>query len=465
VALRLAVDELLGEDGLSADGEAPEIVAMLAELPDLWDVNLSEWPNDSRTARFAEEGYQEPFTAFVKRLTAKPVVGVGRYTSPDRMVSLVRKGALDFIGAARPSIADPFLPKKIEEGRSEEICECIGCNICVASDMTLTPIRCTQNPTMGEEWRKGWHPERIQPRRSETAVLVVGAGPAGLECARALGLRGYDVTLAEAASELGGRARLEARLPGMASYQRVADYRISAFHKLPNVALYPGSRLSAEQVLSFDFPTVVLATGASWRRDGIGRTHRTALPITAAAPLVFTADDILAGAGPGEGPVLVYDDDGYIMGGLVAEQLVRQGLAVTLMTPDSMVSSWTVNTLEQPAIQARLMELGVEILTCRRAVALDTPLRHACVYTGREAAIAVAAVVLVTARLSDDTLWHELKAKAAETSVPWKTLAVIGDALAPATIAHAVYAGHRFAREFEEPPSQGAPYRRERVDL
>src|SRR3546814_8781261 len=82
------------------------------------------------------------------------------------MVSLIRHGVLDMIGAARPSIADPFLPKKIEEGRAEDIRECIGCNICVSGDFTITPIRCTQNPTMGEEWRKGWHPE-IVPRSEE----------------------------------------------------------------------------------------------------------------------------------------------------------------------------------------------------------------------------------------------------------------------------------------------------------
>ena len=67
------------------------------------------------------------------------------------------------IGAARPSIADPFLPKKIEEGRIEDIRECIGCNICVGWDTSTAPMRCTQNPTKGEEWRKGWHPKRIAP--------------------------------------------------------------------------------------------------------------------------------------------------------------------------------------------------------------------------------------------------------------------------------------------------------------
>jgi dimethylamine/trimethylamine dehydrogenase len=93
VPLRMAVDELRGEDGLTAEGEGREIVEMLAELPDLWDVNVSNWPNDSLTSRFGAEGFQETYVNFVKQVTSKPVVGVGRFTSPDAMVSQIKRGA------------------------------------------------------------------------------------------------------------------------------------------------------------------------------------------------------------------------------------------------------------------------------------------------------------------------------------------------------------------------------------
>ncbi|MDP7345231.1 MAG: NAD(P)-binding protein, partial [Alphaproteobacteria bacterium] len=209
VAIRLAVDELQGSEGISCEGEGREIVELLAELPDLWDVNLSDWENDSVSSRFGEEGWQERYVAFVKQITSKPVVGVGRFTSPDTMVSQIRRGVLDMIGAARPSIADPFLPEKIEQGRLDEIRECIGCNICVSGQHTFTPMRCTQNPSVGEEWRRGWHPERIAPKGSDATVLVIGAGPAGLEATRALGQRGYAVTLAEAGGKPGGRVTQE----------------------------------------------------------------------------------------------------------------------------------------------------------------------------------------------------------------------------------------------------------------
>jgi dimethylamine/trimethylamine dehydrogenase len=105
------------------------------------------------------------------------VVGVGRFTSPDVMVSQIRRGMLDLIGGARPSIADPFLPRKIDEGREHEIRECIGCNICISSWHDGVPVRCTQNPTAGEEWRRDWHPERFAPPASDSSILIVGGGP------------------------------------------------------------------------------------------------------------------------------------------------------------------------------------------------------------------------------------------------------------------------------------------------
>ena len=164
---------------------------------------------------------------------AKPVVTVGRFTSPDTMVSQVKKGIVDFIGAARPSIADPFLPQKIQEGRIEDIRECIGCNICYAHNSRGVPIRCTQNPSMGEEWRRDWHPEYIPSKETDSRILVVGAGPAGLEAARALGQRGYDVTLAEATTALGGRVAGECQLPGLSEWRRVSEYRIQQIKRRP----------------------------------------------------------------------------------------------------------------------------------------------------------------------------------------------------------------------------------------
>ncbi len=461
IALRLGVEEMLGDEGLSSEGEGRDIVEMLAEIPDLWDVNLSDWSNDSMTSRFAASGFQDSYISFVKKVTSKPVVGVGRYTSPDAMVSLIRSGTLDLIGAARPSIADPFLPKKVEEGRIEDIRECIGCNICVTADFTATPMRCTQNPTMGEEWRKGWHPERIAPRHAPDTVLIVGAGPSGLEAARALGQRGYDVALAEAGMALGGRVRSEAAgLPGLMEWNRVADYRIYQISQMPNVAVYPGSRMTAEQVMEFGADHVVIATGARWCDSGIGRATHRMIPRDEAARIV-TPDAIMAGTIP-QGPVVIFDDDHFYMGGLLAEKLRAAGCDVTLVTPAADVSTFTHNTLEQERIQRRLIEMDVAILPLHRVTRVDTgSVTAACGFTDRTHKIACASFVPVTMRRPVDALYHALMDIVEGDAAAKASISRIGDCLAPGTIAAAVYGGHRYARELGAPVSDATPFRRE----
>ena len=461
VTLRMAVDELMGEQGLVAADEGRDIVEMLAELPDLWDVNCSDWKNDSISARFAEEGFQEPFIDFVKGLTSKPVVGVGRYTSPDRMVSLVKNGVLDMIGAARPSIADPFLPKKIEEGRPEDIRECIGCNVCVAYSNNSVPIRCTQNPTMGEEWRRDWHPERIAPKASEDRVLVVGAGPAGLEAARALGQRGYEVLLAESGNELGGRVSRESRLPGLATWARVRDYRLTQLNQMANVEIYRDSTMTADLVLEAGCSQVVLATGARWRTDGVGRAHTS--PLEGLNTITtFTPDDVMDGAEV-SGPTVVYDDDHYYMGGVLAELLASRGLPVTLVTPAAVVSSWTEFTLEQSRIQKGLLKMGVEILALHELSAIDaTGIEAACVYSGRSQRIDAASLVLVTSMRPRDDLYQALLSRRETWSDRGiQDVTCVGDCYGPGTIAAAVWSGHKYARTLDAPEPEPVAFDRD----
>ncbi|TPK18849.1 NADH:flavin oxidoreductase [Mesorhizobium sp. B2-5-9] len=461
LTLRLSLDEMIGELGF-ANSEVRDMIEMHAELPDLWDLAHGAWEDCSGPSRFKDEAAQESLVSGIKKLTSKPVVGVGRFTSPDVMVRMIRSGTLDFIGCARPSIADPFLPRKVEEGRIEDIRECIGCNICITGDMTMSISRCTQNPTFMEEWRKGWHPERMQAKGDSDSVLIVGAGPAGLEAARALGLRGYKVAIAEAGTELGGRVARESKLPGLSAWGRVRDYRQYQLSQMPNVDIYFESRLSAGDILSFGFQNVAIATGSTWRRDGVARAHVVPMPIDAAMP-VYSPDDLMAGKVPA-GKVVLFDDDHYYMGGVLAELMALRGTKVTLVTPSAYVSDWTRNTLEQGAIHRRLAELGVDIVLNRTVTSVASGgVVTACVYTGAKQDLAADAVVLVTSRNQDDAVWRELKARENE----WgdngiRSVKVIGDAEAPGPIAWATYAGHRFARELDEPDIGDAlPFRRE----
>jgi dimethylamine/trimethylamine dehydrogenase len=362
------------------------------------------------------------------------------------------------IGAARPSIADPFLPKKIEEGRLDDIRECIGCNICVTGDYTKTPIRCTQNPSMGEEWRRGWHPERIRSSEGKEHILIIGAGPAGLEAGRALGQRGYQVTIADKAGEAGGRVARECRLPGLAAWSRVRDWRLLQIGKMPNVNLYLNSALDADQALEFGADHILCATGASWRRDGMGHHQRRPLEITAD---VLTPDDLMEGKRPTGRNVVLFDDDHYYMASVLAELLVKEGFSVSFITPSSVASAYSVNTMEQALIQRRLLDIGVTIVPNEYLLTV-TPsgLASTCIYTGRERLHPADHVVLVTSRKPDDALYRELKSRNAQV---W----AIADAWAPATIAHAVHAGRRYAEEFGLPPRDftQVPFRRELVAI
>ncbi|MBL8710457.1 MAG: FAD-dependent oxidoreductase [Rhodospirillaceae bacterium] len=465
ITLRLSLDEMVGELGFS-NAEVRDMIEMHGDLPDLWDLAHGAWEDCSGPSRFKEEGAQQSLVAGIKQLTSKPVVGVGRFTSPDVMVKQIKSGNLDFIGCARPSIADPYLPKKVEEGRIEDIRECIGCNICITGDMTMSISRCTQNPTFMEEWRKGWHPERIAPRGASESVLVVGAGPAGLEAALALGRRGYRVALAEAGTELGGRVARECRLPGLSAWGRVRDYRAYQLGKLANVETYFDSRLTADDILGFGFEHVAVATGAEWRRDGVARAHVVPMPIAAAMP-IFTPDDLMDGRVP-DGRVAIFDDDHYYMGGVLAELLAARGAKVTLVTPAAYVSDWTRNTLEQGAIHRRLAGMGVEIVLNRAVAAVGADhVETACVYTGEGRDLAADAVVLVTARVGRDTLMRDLAARRAEwADAGIKSVRLIGDAEAPGPIAWSTYAGHRYARELDAPDIGDAlPFRREVATL
>jgi len=461
LTLRVSLDETIGDLGFS-NAEVRDYIEMHKDLPDLWDLAHGEWEDCSGPSRFKEEAAQQNLVRGIRELTDKPVVGVGRFTSPDVMVKQINSGLLDFIGCARPSIADPFLPKKIEEGRSEDIRECIGCNICITGDMTMSLSRCTQNPAFMEEWRKGWHPETMNPKGRSDNVLIVGAGPAGLEAAWALCRRGYKVAVAEATTETGGRVTKESKLPGLSAWGRVADYRQYQLSQRSDVEIYLDSELNTESLLEFGFENICLATGARWRRDGVARQHVVPMNIAPEAS-VYTPDDLMNGIIP-EGKVIVFDDDHYYMGGVLAELLANRGAEVKLLTPSAYVSDWTINTLEQGAIHSKLVESGVDIILNRGITGIHADhVSSNCIYTDRTEKYQCDAIVMVTSRIENNALYLDLKTRENEWADHGiKSVQIIGDANAPGPIAWATYAGHRYARELDEKdPGDKLTFRRE----
>ena len=449
IAVRMSTDELLTFKSESSESEAHEFFEINGEFPDLWDIKMSSWFKECPSGRFAESGHMEPYNSFVKKLTSKPVVGVGWFTSPDIMAKQINDGILDFVGAARASIADPFLPNKLKEGREDDIRECIGCNICASCYNQGIPVRCTQNPSMGEEWRRGWHPEKIKPKSSDNSVLVIGGGPAGLEATLSLARRGYSVAIADSNKELGGRINMESKLPGMTSYKRVVDYRVNQINQLSNVDVFLDNTLSPDDVLELGFDHVVTATGSAWQPSIMD--EKSAPVLIDKTDTIFTPEDVLNGCEL-KSPVIIFDFDYYYMGGLMAEYIKDLGHEVTIITPFDKVSPWSFNSNEIDEIQLRLQEKDIRVITqCRIKKVKDSSVKLIHKVSHEETDIDRGSLVLVGYRKQNDSLFSDLNSREEDLKTSGiKSLQNIGDSNAPGAVVHAVFAGHLYANTFDQ---------------
>jgi dimethylamine/trimethylamine dehydrogenase len=437
------------------DPESYDAFALLAELPDLWDLTVPDYSVEMGNSRFIKEAALKDSVLKAKQLTSKPVVSVGRLTSPDTMVQLLKDNVQDLIGAARPSIADPFLPNKISTGNLEDIRECIGCNVCYAHDSLGVPIRCTQNPTMGEEWRNGWHPEKILTTKNKKRVLVVGSGPAGLEASRVLGKMGHKVALAEKSRELGGRIITEAKLPGLSEWIRVRDWRITQINKCENIEVFPESIMTADSVLELGYENVVIATGARWAKDSIGR-HSDSSFKKADMKMIVSGDEVLENPIKSKSKFVIYDDDHYYFGSVLALELKRQGHEVTLVSPAGRVCSWGEFTDEQTRSNTEIIKAGIKVINNYKIeVVMNGIAELSCIFSGETKEVSCDFVVPITRKIPVTDLYDHLYSRTQD----WKINGIrkvirIGDAEAPSIIAAAVHSGYRSAIEVDDPSSQ-----------
>lgn len=472
IAVRMAIDAL-GPWGVTRD-EGLEFIRLADPLVDLWDISVGAVAGaarvDSGASRFYREGYQREWTHGVRAVTGKPVVGVGRFTNPDTMAALVREGELDIIGAARPSIADPFLPKKVEEGRYGEIRECIGCNFCYSRSEYGTHLGCTQNAAAGEEYRRGWHPERFEPAsNSDRDVLVLGGGPSGMECAIVLAKRGFTrVHLVEADEELGGSVRWISQLPGMGEWSRVVGWRRGQIDRLKAIEVITGVRLGAKEALEYGAEIVVCATGSYWAADGLSGSTGAAIPgADASSDFVLTPEQVMVeGKRPPGRRVVVYDTEGYYMGAGLAELLVSEGYETVLVTPHAQVAPVCQETLEAYPLRQHLYRIGVEMRTEVAATALEPGLMRGVDQFARACEIPTDAVVLVTQRLPRDELFRQLQScdRSELSGLGVESVFRVGDCVAPRMLGDAIFDGHRLGREIDsDDPLVPLPYRRERL--
>ncbi|HML42809.1 MAG: FAD-dependent oxidoreductase [Hyphomicrobium zavarzinii] len=488
---RCAVDTLYGNKGVEIGEDGLKFIELASPYLDLWDVNIgdiTEWGEDAGPSRFYQIGHENDWIRYIKQATSKPVVGVGRYYDPEKMLQVVTGGIVDIIGAARPSIADPWLPRKIDEGRIDDIRTCIGCNVCISRwEMGGVPFICTQNATAGEEYRRGWHPEKFEPAKSDKDVLIVGAGPAGSECARVLMERGYTVHLVDSREKIGGYVNEVATLPGLAEWSFHRDYRETQLTKLvkknKKCQLVLGRKpITADEILTYGASRVIIATGSKWSTTGVNhRTHEPIPGADASLPHVLTPEQVFEGKKPIGKRVMIINYDPYYMAPSLAEKFARAGHEVTVATVCGL-GAYMEYTLEGANMQRLIHGLGITVLgemACSRVekgrVELfniwgdghkrefkgsgQLPRTENSSHSWHECDT----VILVTARRSEDTLYRELKARKGE----WEKngisdVFVIGDAEAPRIIADATFDGHRLAREIEdEDPQHQKPFKRE----
>ena len=321
---------------------------------------------------------------------------------------------------------------------------------------------------MGEEWRRGWDPESIKPKKTDQKALVIGSGPSGLECTMQLARRGYHVTLAEADNKLGGRVLFESGLKGLSAWKRVSDNRIYEIQQKNNIEIYKESELTLSHINELGINNIFLATGSSWRKDGVGRSRRK--PVQGLESLqVLTPEEAIKQSPNLSGPIVVYDDEQGYLAGVIADHLSFDEHEVIFITPASVVSPWTESTLEQKRIQKALLVSGVNVI-CNKTIdkAEGSNLNLKCVFTGEISLLKCSSLVMVTERIPNTTLYDQLVEQENNTEQgEAKHIQLIGDAESPGLIADAVFLGHLAAQSFEEPEQeiQKAMFMREMPSL
>ena len=232
---------------------------------------------------------------------------------------------------------------------------------------------------------------------------------------------------------------------------------------MSNVEIFRESRLTAEDVFAVEANHVVIATGASWRKERFDGAAFLSVAPEGTAPDILTVDDIIEGRLP-TGPTLVYDEDGYYLASVISEKIRNAGVSVTYCTPADVASEWAGNTYERWRTRTHLMKLGVDLELAQALVYFDgEQATLKCQYSGAEKMLPVTSVVMVTQRRPNDALYQDILARAGG-ALPF-TLKRIGDCEAPAIIAAAVYSGHRYARELDARVSLDDPMLHDRVDV
>jgi len=377
----------------------------------------------------------EVFKAALKHAVVQAESGI---RTPDNAEAVLGSNQADLIAIVRGQIADPHLARKITEGRPDDIRGCISCNqMCWGRRSRDYWISCLINPSAGREHE--WGGDRFEAAETPKKVLVVGAGPSGLEAARVAAERGHSVEIHEASSVIGGQFRLAGEQPRRAQITDLLDWYERQFEKL-GVALKLNSFLDADEIRTIGADHVILATGSLPDEDATQRwmPHLGPLPGLQNGN-VHSPEDIMRREVRVGDAVIVYDEGGNMRGLGTAWHLAEAGKQITIVTPDPMVGKELARTSADIPIRAKLAKLGVRFLT-EHAIARwhgqGATVRN--LLDGSDHEIASSALVMATTNRSFDIISDEI----ADLN---STL--IGDAQAPRQAPYAFYGGRKCGRE------------------
>jgi mycofactocin system FadH/OYE family oxidoreductase 2 len=385
-------------------------------------------------------GLYLPLATEIRRaVTRVPIFAVGRIIDPLHAERVLADGIADMVAMTRANISDPEVVKKAQEGRLEDIRECIGCNQgCIDTVFKQMYLGCIHNPAAGEEQTLGIG--TLKPATTRKKVIVVGGGPAGMKAAEISALRGHDVTLIEKSDALGGQVLIAAKVPMRAEFRGIVRYLDTQLRKLP-ATIKLNTEATVESILAMKPDAVVMATGSEPRSLGYQsiRPDITAHPGIGQDNVLFARDAILTPERVGQKVLIVDDGESEWKVMSTAVFLAEQGKQVEIITR-LFYAGARIGGLSIGTLYAKLFKLGVKFTPLTGFVGIDghtATLFHA--FTNEERQEDYDTVVLCFYNKASDALYFSLKGKV-------KELVRIGDCLAPRDAQAAVREGELAAR-------------------
>ena len=390
-----------------------------------------------------EAGWERGYARKIREVSSKPVLLVGRITTPDVAERLLEAGDGDAICLARQLFTDPHWAKKAAEGHADDIRSCVAANFCWKSVSRGGRVQCIYNPAVGRE--KAWGEGTLDRVAEPKSVLIIGGGPAGLEYARIASARGHNVTIYEAEGETGGHVRVQSLLPSRAEYGEIGRW-LTAQAEKNGTRIVTGAPVTEEdidQALAEVKPDhVVVATGSAVAVDGFQGWTGEALPGWESGNCVGW-DAVAQGHAKPRGKVMVLDDLCDVMAPLTAVACKDGGAdEVTLVTRWPMVGMETILDVYLDWILPKLYRSEVAVCVdhfVRRIEGNQVTLYNVH-HDEAERVIEADWIVMATGRRSVNSLHAAVAARAISVET-------IGDATAPRSAYEAVYEGHRQARK------------------